>query len=133
RSARKAPVRSARTNRRHCPEGFLRHPEQVSEGPAGDTACRQARGPRRAPADDRRSFVAPESNRPRRDPPCGEKAEAQESTELLHARVVLPAAPPPGGADSEPDLVAGGCAINGLKHQFEREALLHLADHDQFG
>ena len=59
----------------------------------------------------------------------GEKAEAQESTELLHARVVLPAAPPLGGADSEPDLVADGRAINGLKHQFEREALLHLADH----
>ena len=38
-----------------------------------------------------------------------------------------------GGADGEPDLVADGCAINGLKHQFEREALLHLADHDEFG
>ena len=63
----------------------------------------------------------------------GEKAEAQELTELLHARVVLPATPPLGGADGEPDLVAGGGAINGLKHQFEREALLHLADHDEFG
>ena len=63
----------------------------------------------------------------------GEEAEAQESTELLHARVVLPAAPPLGRADSEPDLVAGGRAINGLKHQFEREALLHLADHEEFG
>ncbi len=70
------------------------------------------------------------------DPPLGgdgEKAEAQESTELLHTRVVLPPTPPLGGADSEPDLVADGCAINGLKHQFEREALLHLADHDEFG
>src|SRR5271166_6551782 len=38
-----------------------------------------------------------------------------------------------GGADGEPDLVAGGCAINRLKHQFEREALLQLADHDEFG
>jgi hypothetical protein len=69
------------------------------------------------------------------DPPLcgdGEKAKAEESTELLYARVVLPAPPPLGGADSEPDLVAGGCAINGLKHQFEREALLHLADHDEF-
>ncbi len=63
----------------------------------------------------------------------GEKTEAQESTELLHAGVALPAASPLGGADGEPDLVAGGCAINGLKHQFEREALLHLADHDKFG
>ena len=36
----------------------------------------------------------------------GEKTEAQESTELLHARVVLPATPPLGGADSELDLVA---------------------------
>src|SRR5271166_4350800 len=62
-----------------------------------------------------------------------EKAEAEESTELLHARVVLPATPPLGGADGEPDLVAGGCAINRLKHQFEREALLQLADHDEFG
>jgi hypothetical protein len=62
----------------------------------------------------------------------GEKAEAQESTELLHARVVLPATPPLGGADSEPDLIAGRCAINGLKHEFEREALLHLTDHDEF-
>jgi hypothetical protein len=35
--------------------------------------------------------------------------------------------------DGEPDLVAGGRAINGLKHQFEREALLHLADYDDFG
>ena len=63
----------------------------------------------------------------------GQKAEAQETTELLHARVVLPATPPLGGADGEPDLVAGRCAINGLKHQFEREALLHLADYDEFG
>ena len=63
----------------------------------------------------------------------GEKAEAEEPTELLHARIVLPPAPPLGGADGEPDLVAGGCAINGLKHQFEREALLHLADHDELG
>jgi hypothetical protein len=61
------------------------------------------------------------------------QAKAEESTELLHTRVVLPATPPLGGTDSEPDLVAGGCAINGLKHQFEREALLHLADHDEFG
>jgi hypothetical protein len=63
----------------------------------------------------------------------GEKAEPQESTELLHARVVLPATPPLGGADSEPYLVTDGRAINSLKHQFEREALLHLADHDDFG
>ena len=63
----------------------------------------------------------------------GEKAEAQESTELLHAGVVLPATSPLRGADGEPDLVAGGCAINRLKHQFEREASFHLADHDQFG
>ena len=63
----------------------------------------------------------------------GEKAEAQKSAELLHARVVLPAAAPLRGADGEPDLVADGCAIDGLKHQFEREALLHLADHDEFG
>ena len=35
--------------------------------------------------------------------------------------------------DGEPDLVADGCAINGLEHQFEREALLHFADHDEFG
>ena len=63
----------------------------------------------------------------------GEKAETQEPTELLHARVVFPAAPPLGGRDSEPDLVTGGCAINGLKHQFEREASLHLTDHDEFG
>ena len=70
---------------------------------------------------------------PDRDRKLGEKAEAQEATELLYARVVLPATPPFGGADGEPDLVADGCAINGLKHQFEREALLHLADHDEFG
>src|ERR1700677_3633182 len=63
----------------------------------------------------------------------GQKAEAQETTELLHSCVVLPAAPPLGGADGEPDLVANGCAINRLKHQFEREALLHLADYDEFG
>src|SRR5208337_3855781 len=36
----------------------------------------------------------------------GEQAEAQESTELLHASVVLPPTPPLGGADGEPDLVA---------------------------
>ena len=30
-------------------------------------------------------------------------------------------------------IYAGGRAINGLKDQFEREALLHLADHDEFG
>jgi hypothetical protein len=63
----------------------------------------------------------------------GKKAKAQESTELLHAGVVLPATPLLGGPNGEPNLVAGGCPINGLKHQFEREALLHLANHDQFG
>jgi hypothetical protein len=31
-----------------------------------------------------------------------QKAKAQETTELLHARVVLPAAPPLGGANGEP-------------------------------
>jgi hypothetical protein len=61
------------------------------------------------------------------------KAKAEESTELFHAGVILPAASPFGGADREPDLIAGGRAINGLKDQFEREALLHLADHDDFG
>ena len=69
------------------------------------------------------------------DPPLGgdgEQTKAEESTELLHTRVVLPAPPPLGGADREPDLVAGGCAINGLKHQLEREALLHLTNHDEF-
>ena len=63
----------------------------------------------------------------------GEKAEAQKSAELLYPRVVLPTATPPGGADREPNFVAGGRAINGLKHQFEREGLFHLADHDEFG
>jgi len=66
-------------------------------------------------------------------PRYGQKAQAQERTELLHTRFVLPSAPPLGGADGEPDLVADVCAINGLKHQFEREALLHLADYDEFG
>jgi hypothetical protein len=45
----------------------------------------------------------------------GEKAEAQESTELLHARVVLPATAPLGGADSEPSLeflLGGGFAFD---------------------
>jgi hypothetical protein len=93
--------------------------------------------------DDARTPFGIASRFPRRwlrhhvDPPLGgdgEQAEAQESTELLHPRVVLPPTPPLGGADSEPDLVASGCAINGLKHQLEREALLHLADHDdEFG
>jgi hypothetical protein len=70
------------------------------------------------------------------DPALGgdcEKAEAQKSTKLFHPGVVLPPASPLGGGDGEPDLVAGGRAINGLKHQFEGEALLHLADHHQFG
>jgi hypothetical protein len=62
-----------------------------------------------------------------------EKAKAEESTELFHADVILPAAPPFGDADREPDLIAGGRAINGLKDQFQCEALLHLADHDEFG
>ena len=61
-----------------------------------------------------------------------QKAEAQETAELFHASVVLQRPPLPG-ADGEPDLVAGRCAINGLKHQFEREALLHLANYDEFG
>src|SRR5271155_513587 len=133
-SARKGHVRFARTNHRHCPEGFWRRP--------GRTACdRIPLAPTMLLDDARTPFgVAPRLPwrrlRHHVDPAVGgdgEKAEAQESTELLHARVVLPATPPLGGADSEPDLVAGGCAINGLKHQFEREALLHLADHDQFG
>jgi hypothetical protein len=63
----------------------------------------------------------------------GQEAEAQKSTKLFHPGVVLPPAPPLGGGDGEPDLVAGGRAINGLKHQFKGEALLHLADDDQFG
>ena len=70
------------------------------------------------------------------DPTLGgdcQKAKAEESTELFHAGVILPAASPFGGADREPDLIAGGSAINGLKDQFEREASFHLADHDQFG
>src|SRR5277367_1000266 len=62
-----------------------------------------------------------------------EKAKAEESTELFHAGVILPAASPFGGANGEPDLIAGGRAINGLKDQFQCEALLHLADHDEFG
>ena len=63
----------------------------------------------------------------------GEKAKAEELTELFHAGVILSAASPFGGADREPDLIAGGRAINGLKDQFQCEALLHLADYDDFG
>src|SRR3984957_9746678 len=63
----------------------------------------------------------------------GQKPEAQEATELLDARVVLPAAPSLGGADGEPDFVASGRAINGLKHQLQREASFHLADNHDFG
>ena len=63
----------------------------------------------------------------------GQKADAEETAELLHAGVVLPPASPFGGADGEPDLVAGGCSVNGLKHKFEREGLLHFADYDEFG
>jgi hypothetical protein len=61
------------------------------------------------------------------------RPKPKKSTKLFHPGVVLPPASPLGGGDGEPDLVAGACAINGLKHQFEREALFHLADHDQFG
>ena len=70
------------------------------------------------------------------DPALGgdcENAETQKSTKLFHARVVFPATPPLGGPDGQPDLIAGGCPVNGLKHQFERETLLHLADYDEFG
>jgi hypothetical protein len=62
-----------------------------------------------------------------------EKAKAEKSAELFHTGVILPAPSPFGGADREPNLIAGGRAINGLKDQFQREALLHLADHDDFG
>jgi hypothetical protein len=63
----------------------------------------------------------------------GEKAEAQETTELLNTSVICAAAPPFEGADGEPDLVTARCAINGLKHQLDHEALLHLTDYDEFG
>src|SRR6202012_3611352 len=63
----------------------------------------------------------------------GQKAEAQKTTELLHSRVVLPAAPSLGGADREPDFVAGRCAIHRLKDQFQGEGSLHFADDDDLG
>jgi hypothetical protein len=62
-----------------------------------------------------------------------QKAEAKETTQLLHSRIVLPATTSLRGPDGEPDFVANGRAIDGLKHQFEREALLHLADHNELG
>jgi hypothetical protein len=63
----------------------------------------------------------------------GQKAEAQETTQLLHSRIAFSAMTPLRGPDGEPNFVANGRAINGLKHQFEREALLHLADHYELG
>jgi hypothetical protein len=48
-----------------------------SKGPKVPRTTRragQARWPRRAPVDDRRSFVASESTHPRWDPPCGDDA-----------------------------------------------------------
>src|SRR5947208_80817 len=38
---------------------------------------------------------------------------------------------PRGGADGKPDFIAGCCAIDPLKHQFEIEAKLQLADDDK--
>ena len=52
---------------------------------------------------------------------------------FTRASFLSPASPPLGGGDSEPDLVAGGCSIKPLKNRFEREALLHLDDYNQFG
>ena len=62
-----------------------------------------------------------------------QETEAKEATKLLHSRIVLPATTPLRGLDGELDFVANRSAINGLKHQFEREALLHFADHNEFG
>jgi hypothetical protein len=57
----------------------------------------------------------------------GEKAEAEEPAELLHPSIALSPASPLGGSDGR------RTSINPLKHQFEREPLLHLDDYDQFG
>ena len=61
------------------------------------------------------------------------RPKTQETAELLHACVVFTATPAFGGADRKPDLVACGRSIDGLKHKFEGEAPLHLADDDEFG
>ena len=64
--------------------------------PRTTRTCRQARWPRRAPADDRRSFVASGSNRPRRDPPCGDDAPRRCANAVWRrASASMALAPPP--------------------------------------
>ena len=58
-----------------------------------------------------------------------EKSETQEPAQLAHARIAL-AAGARGRAHRKPDLVAGRGAVDTLQHEFEVEAELQLADHD---
>jgi hypothetical protein len=77
RSTHKVHAQSARTNHRHCPEQFSQRRGRVAEGRGDDSASLRALRPRRAPAGDRRSFEAAESNRPRLGLPSGDDAPRQ--------------------------------------------------------
>ena len=58
-----------------------------------------------------------------------EQAETQKPAQLAHARIAL-AAGARRRAHRKPDLVAGRGAVDALQHEFEVEAELQLADHD---
>ena len=59
-----------------------------------------------------------------------EQPEAQETAQLAHARIVLAARSPRRHPHRQPDLVAGGGAIDALQHQFEVEREFQFADDD---
>ena len=58
------------------------------------------------------------------------KPETQQPAKLAHTRIAL-AAGPRRAADGKPDFIAGCCAIDPLKDEFEIEAKLQLANDDK--
>ena len=60
--------------------------------------------------------------------PHPEQTKAQETAELVHARVAHPS-PTPCSMHGKPDLVAGSRSIYTLQHQLKTEGELELADH----
>jgi hypothetical protein len=60
-----------------------------------------------------------------------EQAETEQAAELAHPRIPFPARASQRRSHRQPDLLACGAAIDALEDEFEVEAELQLADHDE--
>lgn len=59
-----------------------------------------------------------------------QQSETKQPAELTHPGIAFPSAPLAGGANRQPNFIAGSRSVNGLQHKFQIECNLQFADDD---